>query len=119
VAYIVGEAWVPIEGSFACLFFHNFVITHSSINMHENSSRDTSNQPAPADKAQRDTFKQNVQKVGIVQTKNGEHIVVCDYVYLMLWKYVKFVTNESELDFEGLIAQTVMREVNVANDDTI
>jgi hypothetical protein len=37
----------------------------------------------------------------------------------MLWKHVKFVTNESELDFEGLIAQTVMREVYVANDDTI
>jgi hypothetical protein len=54
-----------------------------------------------------------------VQTKKGEHIVVRDYVYSTLWKYVKFVTNESELDFEGLIAQTVMREVNVANDDTI
>ena len=87
--------------------------------MHENSSGDTSNQPAPADKAQRDSFKQNAQKVGIVQTEKGEHIVVRDYVYSMLWKYVKFVTNESELDFEGLIAQTVMREVNVANDDTI
>jgi hypothetical protein len=111
---------VHIESSFACIFFHSFEITHSSINMHENSSGDTtSNQPAPADKAQRDSFKQNMQKVGIVQTKKGEHIVVCDYLYLMLWKHVKFVTNESELDFEGLIAQMVMREVNVANDNTI
>jgi hypothetical protein len=94
VTYIVGEAWLHIEASFACIFFHNFEITHSSINMHENSSGDTSNQPAPADKAQRDSFKQNAQKVGKVQTKNGEHIIVRDYVYLTLWKYIKFVTRK-------------------------
>jgi hypothetical protein len=64
-------------------------------------------------------FKQNAQKVGLVQTEKGEHIVVRDYVYSTLWKHVKFVTNENELDFDGLIAKTVMREVNVANDDTI
>jgi hypothetical protein len=89
-------------------------------NIYENSGRDTSIQPALADKAQRESFKQNVhQKVRLVQTETGEHIVVCDYMYSMLWKYVKFVTNENELDFEGLIAQMVMREVNVANNNTI
>jgi hypothetical protein len=36
-----------------------------------------------------------------------------------MWKNVKFVTNENELDFEGLLAKTVMREVNVKNDATI
>jgi hypothetical protein len=29
-----------------------------------------------------------------VQTKNGEHIIVRDYVYLTLWKYIKFVTRK-------------------------
>jgi hypothetical protein len=87
--------------------------------MYGNSGGDTSSQPAPADKSQRDSFKQNAQKVGLVQTEKGEQIVVRDYVYSTLWKHVKFVTNESELDFEGLIAKTVMREVNVANDDTV
>jgi hypothetical protein len=37
-----------------------------------------------------------------------------------LWKDVKIITHENELDFDGLLAKTVMtREVNVANDDTI
>jgi hypothetical protein len=74
-------------------------------NMYKNSVGDTSSQPAPADKAQRDSFKQNAHKVGLVQTEKGEHIVVRDYVYLTLWKSVKYVTNESELDFEGLICK--------------
>jgi hypothetical protein len=87
--------------------------------MHGNSGENTSSQPATADKAQRNSFKQNAQKVGLVQTEKGEHIVVRDYVYSTFWKHVKFVTNENELDFEGLIAKTVMREVNVANDNTI
>jgi hypothetical protein len=87
--------------------------------MHGNSGENTSSQPAMADKAQRNSFKQNALLVGLVQTKKGEHIVVHDYVYSMLWNHVKFVTNENELDFEGLIAKMVMREVNVANDDTI
>jgi hypothetical protein len=103
----------------ACRFFHNFeknTFQHQHV---RKQRRETSSQPAPADKAQRDSFKQNAQKVGIVQTEKDEHIVVCDYVYSTLWKYVKFVTNESELDFEGLVAQMVMREVNVAKDDTI
>jgi hypothetical protein len=40
-------------------------------------------------------------------------------VYSTLWKNLKFVTNENELDFDGLLAKTVMREVNVKNDATI
>jgi hypothetical protein len=40
-------------------------------------------------------------------------------VYSTLWKHVKFVTNENELDFDRLLAKPVMREVNVKNDATI
>jgi hypothetical protein len=75
--------------------------------------------PAPADKAQADSYMQNAQNVGTVQTEKSKHVVVRDYVYLTLWKNVKFITNEMVLDFEGLIAKTVMREVNVADVDSI
>jgi hypothetical protein len=56
---------------------------------------------------------QNAQNVGtVVQTEKSKHVVIRDYVYLTLcWKNVKFITSEMELDFEGLIAKTVMWEV--------
>jgi hypothetical protein len=75
--------------------------------------------PAPADKGQTKSYMQNAQNVGTVQTEKSKHVVVRDYVYSTLWKNVKFITIETELDFEGLVAQTVMREVNVADDDSI
>jgi hypothetical protein len=83
-------------------------------NRHENTT-----QPAPPNKAQANLIKQNLEKIGIVQIEKVENAVVQDYVYSTLWKYVKFVTNENELDFDGLLAKTVMREVNVKNDATI
>jgi hypothetical protein len=59
--------------------------------------------PAPADKGQTKSYMQNAQNVGTVQTEKSEHVVVRDYVYSTLWKNVKFITSETELDFEGLV----------------
>jgi hypothetical protein len=92
---------------------------NSTSSKYSSSGRENSTQPAPPDKAQAESIKQNAQKVGIVQTQKSEDIVVRDYVYSSLWKYVKFITNENELDFDQLLAKTVMREVNVAKNDTI
>jgi hypothetical protein len=84
-----------------------------------NNSQEGSALLAPADKAQAESYKLNAQIVGTVQTEKSEHVVVRDYVYSTLWKDVKFIMNETELDFQGLIAKTVMRGVNVANNETI
>jgi hypothetical protein len=40
-------------------------------------------------------------------------------VYSTLWKKVKFILHENELDFDGLLANNVMVDVNVASDKTI
>jgi hypothetical protein len=84
-----------------------------------NNSQEGSALPAPADKAQAESYKLNAQIVGTVQSEKSEHVVVRDYVYSTLWKDVKFIMNETELDFQGLIAKTVMQGVNVANNKTI
>lgn len=103
--------------------FHKFgiVMSHPTSNRSYNTShrRENSTQPAPPDKAQANLIRQNLEKIGIVQTEKGENAVVREYVYSTLWKKVKFVTNENDLDFDGLLAKTVMREVNVKNNDTI
>jgi hypothetical protein len=76
-------------------------------------------QPEPADKQQADSIKQNSQQVGSIQTQKGEDIILRDYVYSTLWKQVKFIVHENELDFDGLLANNVMVDVNVASDKTI
>jgi hypothetical protein len=76
-------------------------------------------QPEPADKQHADSIKQNSQQVGSIQTQKGEDIILRDYVYSTLWKQVKFIVHENELDFDGLLANNVMVDVNVASDKTI
>jgi hypothetical protein len=76
-------------------------------------------QPEPADKQQADSIKQNSQQVGSIQTQKGEDIILRDYVYSTLWKQEKFILHENELDFDGLLANNVMVDVNVASDKTI
>jgi hypothetical protein len=91
----------------------------SNRSSYDSNSRENTTQPAPPDKAQANLIKHNLERIGIVQTEKGENAVVRDYVYSTLWKNLKFVTSENELDFDGLLAKTVMREVNVKNDATI
>jgi hypothetical protein len=41
-------------------------------------------------------------------------------VYLStLWKQVKFILHEHELDFDGLLANSLMEDVNVASNERI
>jgi hypothetical protein len=65
--------------------------------------------------------KQSLQKVGgSIQTQKGKDIILRDYVYLLtLWKQVKFILHEHELDFDGLLANSLMEDVNVASNERI
>jgi hypothetical protein len=92
-------------------------MSHS--NSATNTGRGTGTQPAPPDKAQAEAIKNNSQSVGTVQTQKGEDIILRDYVYSTLWKQVKFILRDDELDLESKMAKQVMRDLNVAMDETI
>jgi hypothetical protein len=43
---------------------------------YDSNRRENTTQPAPPDKAQANLIKQNLEKIGIVQTEKGENAVV-------------------------------------------
>jgi hypothetical protein len=81
--------------------------------------RRVSNRNPLTSNSQADSIKQNSQQVGGIQTQKGEDIILRNYVYSTLWRQVKFIMHENELDFDGLHANNVMVDVNVASDEMI
>jgi hypothetical protein len=110
----------PIFTTYAFIIsLHRKIDSMSHSNSATNTGRGTGTQPAPPDKAQAEAIKNNSQSVGTVQTQKGEDIILRDYVYSTLWKQVKFILRDDELDLESKMAKQVMRDLNVAMDETI
>lgn len=60
-----------------------------------------------------DRYNETLKEVGKVQTHSGEDLVLREYVYGTLWKKVKFVLCETELDLNGKLAQKILKDLKV------
>jgi hypothetical protein len=60
-----------------------------------------------------DKYNATLKEVGKVQTLSGEDLVLREYVYGKLWKKVKFILCETELDLNGKLAQKILNDLKV------
>lgn len=60
-----------------------------------------------------DKYNATLREVGKVQTLSGEDLVLREYVYGKLWKKVKFILCETELDLNGKLAQKILKDLKV------
>jgi hypothetical protein len=60
-----------------------------------------------------DKYNATLKEVGKVQTLSGEDLVLREYVYGKLWKKVKFILCETELDLNGKLAQKILHDLKV------
>lgn len=61
-------------------------------------------------------YERELEEVGKIQSVKSEELVLREHVYCSLWSKVKFVLCDSELDFGGKIARSIMKGVRIDPD---